>query len=280
MPHGLIFVRFPTLCGGIAQRGLPTCSREPRMLHRLLFGLSAIALASSQAHALSADELIARNAEARGGLDKIEAIHTLSMQGQLRFTGGFGSIDLGFMQIKKTPDLMRSEASVQGLTQVQVWNGKEAWRIDPFQGRKDAERMTDDDARALADDAGIAGPLVNYQARGSKVEYLGTEDVDGTEAHKLKVTLKNGDIQTVYLDPDHFIEIRIVSQRKVRGTEVEDITDFGDYEQIAGVYFPLSISSHTKGDDGKSQISIDKAEANPAVDDALFAFPAKAGSTP
>jgi outer membrane lipoprotein-sorting protein len=250
------------------------------MFHRLLFGLSSIALASSQAHAISADELITRNVEARGGLDKIEAIHTLSMQGQLRFAGDFGSIDLGFMQVKKAPDSLRTEASVQGLTQVQVWNGKEAWKIDPFQGRKDAERMTDDDARALADDAAIGGPLVNYQARGSKVEYLGTEDVDGTEAHKIKVTLKNGDIQTVYLDPDHFIEIRIVTQRKVRGTEVEDITDFGDYERVAGVYFPLSISSHTKGEGGTSQITIDKAEANTVLDDALFAFPAKAGSTP
>ncbi len=250
------------------------------MSHRLLFGWLFVALASSPVHALTVDELVAKNAEARGGLDKIEAIKSLRMQGQIRVGGDFGSFDLGLMQLKKAPDSLRNEASVQGLTQVEVWNGEQGWRIDPFQGRKDAERITGDDARGLADDANIAGPLINYKAQGNTVEYQGTEDVDGTEAHKLKVTLKNGDVQTVYLDPDHFIEIRTVSQRKVRGTEVEDTSDFGDYELVDGVYFPFSISTHTKGQGGSQQVTIEKAEANVAIEDTVFAFPAKAGSTP
>ena len=250
------------------------------MSHRLLSGWLVVALASSPVHAITVDELVAKNAQARGGLDKIEAIKTLRMQGQARVGGDFGSFDLDLVQLKKAPDSVRSEASVQGLTPVEGWNGEQGWRIDPFQGRKDAERMTDDDARGLADDANIAGPLINYKAQGNTVDYLGTEDVDGTQAHKLKVTLKNGDVQTVYLDPDHFIEIRTVSQRKVRGTEVEETSDYGDYELVAGVYFPFSITTHTKGQGGSQQVTIEKAEANIAIEDTVFAFPAKAGSTP
>lgn len=250
------------------------------MSHRLLSGWFVVALAASPVHALTVDEIVAKNAEARGGLDKIEAIKTLRVQGQIRVGGDFGSFDLGLIQVKKAPDSVRNEASVQGLTQVEVWNGKQGWRIDPFQGRKDAEHMTDDDARGLADDAGIAGPLINYKAQGNTIDYRGTEDVDGTQAHKLKVTLKNGDVQTVFLDPDHFIEIRVVSQRKVRGTEVEDTTDFGDYERVDGVFFPFSITTQTKGQGGQQQVTIEKAEANVAVDDSLFAFPVKAGGTP
>ena len=193
------------------------------MSHRLLIGWLVVALASSSAHALTVDELVAKNAEARGGLAKIEAIKTLRMQGQIRVTGDFGSFDLGLNQIKKAPSSVRNEASVQGLTQIEVWNGQQGWRIDPFQGRKDAERMTDDDARALADDANIAGPLINYKAQGNTIAYQGTEDIDGTQAHKLKVILKNGDVQTVYLDPDHFIEIRTVSQRNVRVLPLLDL---------------------------------------------------------
>ena len=250
------------------------------MSYRLLFGWLVVALVSSAAHAVTVDELVAKNAEARGGLAKIEAIKTLRMEGKIRVGGDFGSFDLKMVQVKKAPDSVRNEASVQGLTQVEVWNGKQGWKIDPFQGRKDAERMTDDDARGLADDANIAGPLINYKAQGNTIDYQGTEDVDGTQAHKLKVTLKNGDVQTVYLDPDHFIEIRTVSQRKVRGTEVEDTSDYGDYELVDGVYFPFSITTQTKGQGGQQQVTIEKAEANVAVDDALFAMPTKAGSTP
>jgi hypothetical protein len=228
-------------------------------------------LAAQSAQALSVDELVAKNADARGGLDKIGAIKDLKFDGHLRVGGSF---DLAYTQYKRAPDSFRDEATVQGLTQVQAWDGNEAWRISPFQGRKDPERLSSEDAKSLADDAAIGGQLVDYRGRGSKVEYLGTEDVDGTDAHKLKVTLKNGDIEYIYLDPDHFLEIRTVGQRKVRGTEVEDITDYGDYEQVAGVWFPFAITSRSKDGGNEAQITIDKGAANTALDAAMFAFPA------
>lgn len=237
----------------------------------LLFGVISL-VAASAAHALSVDELIAKNAAARGGLDKVQAIKSLRLEGKMRYGG---SLDLGYLQYMKAPDSLRSEATVQGLTQVQAWDGKEAWQISPFQGRKDPERLSADDAKALADDAYISGALIDAAAKGSKVEYLGTEDIDGTQAHKLKVTLKSGNIEYVYLDPDHFLEIRTVAQRKVRGAESESISDYGDYEQVNGVYFPFSIASHSKDGGGDVQITIEKAQANEPIDAALFAFPSK-----
>jgi len=238
----------------------------------LVFGAVSLALASV-AQAIGVDELVAKNAAARGGLDKIQAIKSIKFEGRLRFGGTF---DLDFVQYQKAPDSTRSEATVQGLTQVRAWDGKEAWTISPFGGRKDPQRISAEDAKSIADDAAISGPLIDYKAKGSSIDYLGTEDVDGTDAHKLKVTLKSGDIEYVYLDPDHYLEIRTVAQRKVRGTETEEITDYGDYEQVDGVYFPFAINSHNKGDgDGGTEITIEKATVNLAVDDAIFAFPTK-----
>ncbi|MEO8803017.1 MAG: hypothetical protein ABI304_02265 [Rudaea sp.] len=237
----------------------------------LLFaGLLAVA---GSVHAIGVDELVAKNAAARGGLDKIEAIKTLKLEGKLRFSGGFGSINLDFVQYQKAPNSVRTESTVQGLTQIQAWDGNEAWQISPFQGRRDPERQSPDDAKGLADQASISGLLIDYRAKGSQIEYLGTEDVDGTNAYKLKVTLKNGDVAYVYLDPDHYLEIRAVAQREVRGTQSEDITDFGDYEQVAGVYFPFSIATHSKDGGGEQQISIDHGEANVPLDAGLFSFP-------
>ena len=242
----------------------------------MLLSVAALFVATS-AHALSADELVAKNLEARGGLDKIHAITTLKLEGKMRIGGQF---ELTFATYQKAPDSIRNEATIQSLTQVQAWDGKDAWQISPFQGRRDPEKMSDDDARPLADDAAIGGPLVDWKARGSTLDYLGTEDIDGTEAHKLKVTLKNGDIEYVYLDPDYFLEIRTVSQLTVRGTHVESVTDYGDYEKINGVYFPFSIASETKGggDFGKQQLTVTKAAANVPMDDSLFTFPASTGT--
>ncbi len=230
---------------------------------------------ATSAHALTVDDLLAKNLAARGGADKVAAIKTLKSEGKLLFGGQF---ELGLEVYQKAPDSVRNEASIQGLTAVQAWDGKEAWQISPFQGRKDPEKMSADDAKALSDDAPISGALVGARERGAKVEYLGTEDVDGTDAHKLKVTLKNGDVEYVYLDPDHFLEIRTVTQRNVRGTQVESVTDYGDYEEVAGVFFPFSSSTESKADGNRSQTTIEHAEANVAMDDSLFAFPApKAG---
>src|SRR4051812_17950097 len=223
------------------------------------------------AHALTVDELLAKNLEARGGAAKVAAIKTLKSEGKLVFGGQF---ELTLTNYQKAPDLVRTEASIQGLTAVQAWDGKDAWQISPFQGRKDPEKMTADDAKALSDDAPIAGALIGARDRGAKIDYLGTEDVDGTEAHKLKVTLKNGDVEYVYLDPDHFLEIRTVAQRSVRGTQVESVTDYGDYEEVDGVFFAFSTATESKPDGNRSQTTIDHAEANVALDDALFAFPA------
>jgi hypothetical protein len=233
--------------------------------------VATLALAPVLAHAMTADELLAKNLEARGGAEKVAAIRTLKSEGKLVFGGQF---ELALVAYQKAPDSVRNEASIQGLTAVQAWDGKEAWQISPFQGRKDPEKMTADDAKSLADDAPIAGALIGARERGAKIDYLGTEDVDGTEAHKLRVTLKNGDTEYVYLDPDHFLEIRTISQRFVRGTLVETVTDYGDYEEVAGVYFPFSQSSESKTDGSRSTTTIDHAEANVPLDDGEFAFPA------
>ncbi len=242
-----------------------------RLHHSLIF--AAFLLAPVAANALTAEELVAKNLAARGGADKIDAIKTLKLEGKLRIAGQY---ELLFKEFKKEPDSVRDEATLQGLTQIQAWDGNEAWQISPFQGRRDPERMSADDAKSLADDASIGGPLANRAAETSNIEYLGTEDIDGTLAHKLKTTRKNGDVEYIYLDPDYFLEIRTVDQLVVRGTQVESVTDYGDYERVNGVYFPLSISSYTKGggDFSRQQITILKASANEPMDDTIFAFPA------
>src|SRR5215813_3351059 len=117
----------------------------------------SLAFVALSAHATTVDELLAKNLEARGGADKVAAIKTLKSQGKLVFGGQF---ELTYAQYQMAPDRVRTEASIQGLTAVQAWDGKNAWQISPFQGRKDPETMSADDAKALADDAPIAGALI------------------------------------------------------------------------------------------------------------------------
>jgi hypothetical protein len=119
---------------------------------------------------------------------------------------------------------------------------------------------------------------VDYKAKGYTLDYLGTEDVDGTEAHKLRVTRPNGDVTYVYLDPDYFLEVRAVNRRIEHGVPNETVIDYGDYEKVNGVYFPFARESGPKGSTERRKVQFDKAEANVAADDALFHFPAAPAS--
>jgi hypothetical protein len=236
--------------------------------------LIAPALNGQELKPFTVDALVAKNVEAKGGADALRAVQSLRLQGKMLVNQG--QIEFAYTQTKKRPGQVRTEATLQGMTLVQAYDGAEGWKISPFGGRKDPEKMSVDDAKSLVEDAEIDGPLVDWQAKGSTVEYLGPEDVDGTLAHKLKVVRKNGDVSYVYLDPDHFLEIRILTQRTEQGAQVELETDLGDYEKIAGVFFPFSIEAGPKGSSDKQKIIFEKAEANVRVDDAVFKFPATA----
>lgn len=220
------------------------------------------------------DELVAKNVEAKGGTNALGALQSLKLTGKMLVQQG--QIEFAYNQIKKRPGEVRTDLTLQGMTVIQAYDGKEGWKVSPFQGRKDPEKMSADDVKSLIEEAEIDGPLVDWKGKQSTAEYVGTEDVDGTLAHKLKVVRKNGDVNFVYLDPEVFLEIRVLTQRVQQGAQVEVETDLGDYEKIGGVFIPFSIESGRKGDPDKQKIVIDKAEANVAVDDAVFHFPAVA----
>ncbi|MDH4106223.1 MAG: outer membrane lipoprotein-sorting protein [Gammaproteobacteria bacterium] len=243
------------------------------IFRRAALGLGLL-LAVTQVHALTAAELVAKNIEAKGGAAALQSVKSLRREGRLIANGGRFVLDL--LETKQRPESIRTEISMQGLSQVQAYDGKEGWRIDPFGGRKDPERMPADDVREYAEDASIDGVLADASAAGLPIEYLGTEDIDGTQAHKLKVTRKDGGVQYVYLDPDYFLEIRVESQRTVRGVKRTSVTEYGNYEKVGGVFWPLSIESGIKGEGDPAKFEYRTAVVNPEIAPDYFSFPTAA----
>lgn len=228
--------------------------------------------AQSRAPALSTDELIARHEAARGGLPALRAIHTVTMSGTMR-PGGFDA-QLHFSETIARPGSVRMEATLQGLTLVQAYDGTSGWQIQPFQGRKDPEAVSADDAKSLEEEADFEGGLIDYRAKGSTVDNLGVTDIDGAPAYALRVSLKNGDQETYYIDPDAMLTIRVVTRQRLRGAEVFSQTDYGDYEKVDGVYFPFEVAAGPKDSTVQQRITYDKIVANAPVDPAYFARPA------
>src|SRR4051812_34690172 len=99
--------------------------------------------AAGVTQAITAQELVAKNIEAKGGDAALQAVTSLRRHGKVSINGGQYVLDI--VEVKQRPNSIRVEASLQGLTQVQAYDGKDGWKIDPFGGRKDPERMPTDD---------------------------------------------------------------------------------------------------------------------------------------
>lgn len=244
------------------------------MLRKLLLCCLMMLLAGvAVAEDLTVDQIVAKNIQARGGMDKLKAVKSVRMTGKMTVGPG---MEAPITLVEKRPKNLRLELTLQGMTAVQAYDGKTGWAIMPFQGKKDPEPMGEDDLKDAEEQADLDGPLVDYKEKGNKIESMGKEAVEGGDAYKLKVTLKNGDIRYFYLDPDSFLEIKTESKRTVRGAEREMETTIGDYKEVEGLMVPFSMEAGIKGTQQKQKITIDKVELNPAIDDSVFKMPAPA----
>jgi outer membrane lipoprotein-sorting protein len=240
------------------------------MLRKALVGLVVGATLAAPALAQTVDEVIAKANAARGGLDKMKAVQSIRMKG--RMTMGPG-LEVPITIEMKRPRHARMEFTLQGMTGVQAFDGQQAWGISPM-GSQKPEPLPPEMAKDLDNQADIDGPLVDYKAKGHQVELLGKEKIEGSDAWKLKVTLKSGDVQYIFLDADSWLEIRNESKRTIRGSEMELETTVGDYKEVGGLLWPHSIQSGAKGRPEKQSFAFESIELNPAIDDVRFKMPA------
>jgi hypothetical protein len=239
--------------------------------------LLVITILPGMLHGQTAEELVNKNIQAKGGTEKIKAIHSVRMSGKLTLDGGLTAT---FNQTNVRPNLVRETLALQGMVAVQAYDGASGWQIQPFQGRKDPELLGEDDLRDLVLDSDIDGPLVDYKEKGNTVEYLGHDVIDGDDALRLKVTLKNGDLIYYYLDPDTYLEIRKEIRQYIRGSVRDRVVDLGSYKPVAGVMYPFSTSVGTKANPGAQTYTAQKIEANVETTQADFALPTSLKQTP
>ena len=239
---------------------------------KTLFAISALALASF-AQAQTVDDILAKNFEAKGGLAKMKAVQAIRLTAKMTIGPG---MEAPAVIEQKRGDKVRIDITFQGMTLTPMaLSGTTGWKLMPIQGNPNPEALSPEEMKDAIEQADMDGFLVDYKTKGHTVEYLGKEKVEGTEAYKLKVTLKSGDVRTVYIDTDSNLEIKIESKSLRRGVEHEGDTILGDYKEVEGLVVAHSIDSGQKGSPGRQVITITKVEINPKLDDLRFAMPVK-----
>lgn len=274
--------------------------------------VSAAPQAAPAQSKLTADAIVDRNVAARGGLQAWRRVQTLSYAGKMAAGGNQRTalpvsvpgrstgpqtmpvrpkdeVQLPFVMDLKRGGKMRLELQFNGETAVQVYDGTNGWKLRPFLNRHVVEPFTAEEAKLASMKTDLDGPLVDYAAKGSKVELSGMEKVDGRDTYKLKLTDKNRISSSVWLDAQTFLETKMSGQpRRLDGIYHPVEIYFRDYRSVNGVQIPfvletkiLSASQGAQRPIGipfPSEITmIEKAAVNPNFEEALFSKPAGAG---
>lgn len=223
--------------------------------------------------AQTADQVVARYLQARGGAEKIHAVLTLRLTGRMTLPG----VEAPLVLELKRPNRMRTEFVFQGKTGVRAYDGRNAWMILPVLGMDQPQPMPPEDAKEAREQADIdLSPLVDPQTKGFSVELLGREKTLGKESFKVQVRSRDGQVRTMYLDTKSNLVTRIEEIRQIEGKDEEFETVVGDYRSVAGLVFPHLIELGPKRGDDRQKLIFDRIEVNVPLDDARFETPAAA----
>ena len=221
----------------------------------------------------AADEILAKVLAARGGLDKMRAIHSERVSGQI----SFGDVSGPFAVELKRPLKMHMQITIQDKTMVRVYDGKsQGWANNPFAGKMEPEAMSEEEFKNITEESDFDGPLVDYKSKGNQIELVGKDKFEDKDVWRLKLTTKNGDVRYYLFDANSFLLLKWEGKRKFQDQELPVESHFSDYREVGGVKFAFAIDSGSSPTELTQKIRIEKIELNPELNDGEFGKPAAA----
>ena len=223
--------------------------------------LAVLCMASSLAFSQTLDEIIKKHIEAIGGKENWAKVKSLKMESSMKANGA--DIKVTIFQVDKKA--MRQNIALMGMEGYSILTNTEGWTYMPFQGQTKPEAMTADDVKKSQDGLSLQDDFITYKEMGKKLEYLGKDDVDGTECLKLKMTSKDNIETTYFMDPASYYTIKQTTKMTLDGKEMENSTTYSNYKKMPeGIVYPYSVGG------GWGQTEITNVTINPVIDDALF----------
>ena len=172
------------------------------------------------------------------------------------------------------PAKSRIEIEFAGKTAVQVYDGTNGWLLRPFLNRDDWEPFTQEQSKSQVGKWDLDGPLIDYAAKGTKLELVSVEPVEGHDAYKLKLTHKSGEVQNVWIDAKSFLDVKVEgTPRRMDGKMRTVWVTQRDFRSVQGLMVPFVLETAVDGYAETHKMTIDKVALNPRLDDARFVKP-------
>lgn len=210
--------------------------------------------------AQSVDDVVAKAIVARGGVKRIKALHSQRLTGRISLTGGeSGPFSVEMMR----PGMMRETVTLGDKSMIRTTDGITGWVVGSLRNVLEPQQVSAEELHNLAASADLEGPLVDYKAKGNRIELAGKEKIGKRLAFKLVISMKNGENRIDFIDAKTHLELKW--QGLAGGNMFESY--FKDYREVKGLMYAFEIDS------GGQKIVLEKVEVNPKLDPARFSKP-------
>jgi len=197
------------------------------------------------------DDLIARNIEAKGGIDRLKAVTSIKQVASLSMNGSEGL-----------------ETRVDGKTVISAFDGESAWMVNPFMGIERPIVLAAAQTESIREQSLFDGLLPNLKDLGYTATAEGMDTIDNRTFIHLKVVSADKQVRHIYLDSKTYLEARITTEQNKMKLEQE----FLDYRDVEGLKQPFLIRMLVNGA-VQSEIKVQSIEFNGKMDDQLFRIP-------
>jgi len=236
-----------------------------------------VAAVTTSLNAQPADELLDTYFENIGSKDACRAVAGLRMTAKLNQ----GGMEIPIEIIRLKDGRQMTTISFQGKELKQgVYDGEVLWGTNMMtQKAEKSDAETTEMMKKEKKD--FPDPFLDYADKGYKVELIGTEDFNGTETFKIKITkdpvvidgVEEEDVTYYFFETENYVPIAMQSEVKQgQGKGMISEITFSDYQEVDGLYMPFTMTQGVKGQPGQP-ITMDVIELNPEVSDEMFKFP-------
>jgi hypothetical protein len=224
---------------------------------------------------LTLEQVLARNAAARGGVEAWRKIQTMAWAGRVE-TSNAQAPSVPFMLEVERPNKTHFEFVGMNQRMLRVFNGSAGWKLRPPQngGLPEVLPFSAEEARFAREEQVVDGLLLDHEAKGLALAVEGMDVVDDRAAYRIAVRMPSGETHHVWVDARSYLEVRMDREtRTPSGAHGQVSVFYRNYREFEGLQIPCVIET-SRGSGGiADRIVIDRVALNPPLTDREFAKP-------
>lgn len=218
-----------------------------------------------------AKEILKASVDAHGGLEKLAAVKNFVLASNNTLNSPGGQMELEINITLLYPDKYRQDVNTPQGKVSMIYDGESAFATSAM----GTQPLPPEISNAIKD-AVFRDPinlLVHLsQSESTKLQFDGSEEVDGTTASILVTEQPSGEMLKIYINDETKFIVKLVYRETEQGVSLNKENTYSDFQEVDGIMIPYSFVQNIEGNpyiDSRST----SVKLNTEIDASLFEKP-------